>query len=153
MSVDRARAELAPLLSAMVEKLKDERDTTNATSGFGMRTEYYLKAAVFGLIRSSEPGTSYLVKVLVPYEKFVVSSTGSKSYGKDTERFCLPIASRSGSSSATTESGYRMPDARSERSIRHPASGIGYEQWNTRTRHRSSACPRRGDIRRAFPVR
>lgn len=87
MSVDRARAELAPLLSAMVEKLKDDRDTTNATSGFGMRTEYYLKAAVFGLIRSSEPGTSYLVKVLVPYEKFVVSTTGSKSYGKDTERF------------------------------------------------------------------
>jgi hypothetical protein len=87
MSVDRARAELTPLLSAMIKELKDERDTATATGGFGMRTEYYLRSAVYGLIRSTDPGTSYLVKVLVPSEKFVVSQTGSKSYGKDTERF------------------------------------------------------------------
>lgn len=87
MTVDRARAELTPSLSAMIEKLKDERDTATAQGGYGMRTEYYLKSAVFGLIRSSEPGTSYLVKVLVPCEKFVVSESGSKSYGRDTQRF------------------------------------------------------------------
>ena len=87
MTVDRARAELMPVPAGMVKRNEDQRNTAVASGAYGMRTEYNLKSAVFGLIRNSEPGTPYLVKVLVPYEKYVVSESGSKSYGKDTERF------------------------------------------------------------------
>ena len=87
MTVDRMKLEVQPVLQETIHQLKAVTDTPRKGKQFGMRTEYDLKRAVFGLVRSDDPRTPYFAKVVVRYERFLESENESKSYGFGTINF------------------------------------------------------------------
>lgn len=87
MSVSRMKREVEPLLTKMIDQFKAETDTESKGNQFGMRVEYDLKHAVYGLSRTQNEAAPYLAKVIVPYQKFVSSSKESRSYGTATREF------------------------------------------------------------------
>ncbi|HJZ12598.1 MAG TPA: hypothetical protein VJ521_10630, partial [Acidobacteriota bacterium] len=76
-----------PLLKDVISKLKLAAETPKSGTQFGMRVEYDLKKAVYGLVRNDDPAVPYAAKVIVRYEKFLESETLSRSYGSGTVQF------------------------------------------------------------------
>ena len=82
MTVDRMKIEIRPELDKAIADLKKSAETPRKGNQFGMRVEYDLKKAFYGLIETGNPGVPYQAKVIVTFEKFLESGTESKSYGK-----------------------------------------------------------------------
>jgi len=87
MSVSRMKREVEPLLTKIVDQFKAETDTASKGDQYGMRMEYDLKHAVYGLSRTQNEAMPYQAKVIVPYQKFVSSSKESISFGGATHEF------------------------------------------------------------------
>jgi hypothetical protein len=84
MTVDTMKSDVKPLLLDVIQKLKKRSETPRNDAQYGMRVEYDLKRAVYGLVRNDDPEVPYHAKIIVPYEKFVESDRLSRSYGTGT---------------------------------------------------------------------
>ena len=82
MTVDRMKKEIRPALDKAILDLKKSAETPRKGDHFGMRVEYNLQKAFYGLIETGNTWTPYHAKVIVTFEKFLESETESKSYGK-----------------------------------------------------------------------
>jgi hypothetical protein len=82
MTVDRMKIEIRPALDKAIQEIKKSAETPRKGSQFGMRVEYDLKKAFYGLIETGNAWTPYHAKVIVTFEKFLESGNESKSYGK-----------------------------------------------------------------------
>jgi cell division septum initiation protein DivIVA len=82
MTVDRMKIEIRPALDKAIQDLKKSAETPRKGNQFGMRVEYDLKKAFYGLIETGNERVPYQAKVIVTFEKFLESTTESKSYGK-----------------------------------------------------------------------
>jgi hypothetical protein len=82
MTVDRMKIEIKPALDKAIQDLKKSAETPRKGNQFGMRVEYDLKKAFYGLIETGNQRVPYQAKVIVTFEKFLESGTESKSYGK-----------------------------------------------------------------------
>jgi chromosome segregation ATPase len=82
MTVDRMKVEIRPALDKAILDLKKSAETPRQGNQFGMRVEYDLKKAFYGLIETGNERVPYQAKVIVTFEKFLESGTESKSYGK-----------------------------------------------------------------------
>ena len=87
MTVERVKQEVGPLLPGAIEKVKKETDTAKKGSQFGMRTDYDPKRAVYGLVRSDNPEIPYYARVIVSYQKYLVSSKESREMSTGSTRF------------------------------------------------------------------
>ena len=83
MTVDRMKAGVEPLLKEVIEKLKKTAETPRKDRQYGMRIEYDLKNAVYGLNNQNGPSA----KVIVKYEKFLESGQDSRSIGVGNSTF------------------------------------------------------------------
>jgi hypothetical protein len=82
MTVERMKKEIKPALDKAIQELKKSAETPRSGDQYGMRVEYDLKKAFYGLIETGNERIPYQAKVIVTYEKFLESGTESKSYGK-----------------------------------------------------------------------
>lgn len=82
MTVERMKKEIKPALDKAIQKLKQSEETPRKDNQFGMRVEYDLKKAFYGLIETGNEQVPYQAKVIVTFEKFLESGNDSKSYGK-----------------------------------------------------------------------
>jgi hypothetical protein len=87
MTVDRMKRELQPMLVDFIQKLKAAGDTPRKGNQYGMRIEYDLTKAIYGLVQNDDPDQPFTGKVIVPYRKFLESEMDSKSYGEGTTQF------------------------------------------------------------------
>jgi hypothetical protein len=87
MTVEGMKHQLQPLLVDFIQKLKAAGDTPHKGSQYGMRIEYDLTKAVYGLIQNNDPDEPFRGKVIVPYKKFLESQTDSRFYGEGTTQF------------------------------------------------------------------
>jgi len=87
MTVDRMKESVDPLLKEAISKIKASSETPKKANQFGMRVEYDLKRAFYGLVQSDQPGIPYMGKVLIGYTKFLESERLSKQYGTGTTQF------------------------------------------------------------------
>ena len=85
MTMDRMKAELEPLLKNIIENIKKREETPKKENQYGMRIEYDLKNAVYGL--NNQSGDQPFAKVIIRYEKFLESGQDSRSYGKGSSSF------------------------------------------------------------------
>lgn len=92
MTVERMKAELEPLLKDVVQRIKRARETPSKGTHFGLRMQYKLDRAVYGLIRNEDPAVPYSAKVIVPYEKYLESEEVSRSYGDGNTIFYFAYA-------------------------------------------------------------
>src|SRR5262245_38016380 len=82
MTVDRMKKEIRPAQDKAIQELKKSAETSGQENQFGMRVEYDLKKAFYGLIETGNERVPYQAKVIVTFEKFLESGTESKSYGR-----------------------------------------------------------------------
>jgi alanyl-tRNA synthetase len=82
MTVDRMKIEIRPALDKAIQDLKKSAETPRKGNQFGMRVEYNLNKAFYGLIETGNERVPYQAKVIVTFEKFLESGSESKSYGK-----------------------------------------------------------------------
>ena len=82
MTVDRMKKEIRPALDKAIQEIKKDAETPRKGNQFGMRVEYDLKKAFYGLIETGNSRVPYQAKVIVTFEKFLESGSESKSYGK-----------------------------------------------------------------------
>lgn len=82
MTVDRMKIEIRPALDKAIQDLKKSAETPRKGNQFGMRVEYNLTKAFYGLIETGNERVPYQAKVIVTFEKFLESGKESKSYGK-----------------------------------------------------------------------
>src|SRR4029079_6318369 len=82
LTVDRMKKEIKPALDKASQDLKKSAETPRKGDHFGMRVEYNLQKAFYGLIETGNAWTPYHAKVIVTFEKFLESGNESKSYGK-----------------------------------------------------------------------
>ena len=87
MSLDQMKKEVAPLLKDAIDRIKKANETPKSGNQYGMRMEYDLKHAVFGLVQTGDESAPYSAKVIVKYEKFLESENSSKSYGNGSSTF------------------------------------------------------------------
>ena len=87
MTLEKMKAEVAPLLKEIIAKIKESSETPKRGNRYGMRIEYDLPHAFFGLIRTENRETPYMAKVIVRYEKFLESQEVSRSYGLGSTTF------------------------------------------------------------------
>jgi len=87
MTVEKMKVELQPSLLDLINRIKSTAETPAKGTQFGLRQEYNLKKAVYGLVRTDDPITPYQAKVIVPYEKYLESDSVSRSYGTGSTTF------------------------------------------------------------------
>lgn len=87
MTVDRMKAGVQPVLEEVIRKVKEASDTPRKGTQYGMRTEYDLQHAVFGLIQTRDRRAPYAARVIVKYEKYLESQIESHSYGSGSDEF------------------------------------------------------------------
>lgn len=87
MTVEKMKLEIEPSLLDLINRIKSAAETPKKGIQFGMRQEYNLKKAVYGLVRTDDPVTPYQAKVIVPYEKYLESDSVSRSYGAGSTTF------------------------------------------------------------------
>ncbi len=87
MTVEKMKVELQPSLLDIINRIKNAAETPKDGTQFGLRQEYNLKKAVYGLVRTGDAATPYQAKVIVPYEKFLESDSVSRSYGTGSTTF------------------------------------------------------------------
>jgi cell division septum initiation protein DivIVA len=82
MTVDMMKREIRPALEEAIQDIRKKAETPRSGTQFGMRVEYDLKNAFYGLIETGDERSPYQAKVIVTFEKFLESEKESKSYGK-----------------------------------------------------------------------
>lgn len=87
MTVERLKQGVAPVLEEVLRKLKESSDTPKRGEGYGMRTEFDLQHAVYGLVQTKDPRAPYAARVIVTYEKFLESHKESRSFGSGSQEF------------------------------------------------------------------
>jgi len=88
MTLNQMKAELVPILAGILkQKREEEAPVKGKKAHYTMRTQYRLNSAVYGLVRTGNPDVPFLGKVLVPYEKMLVSSSSSSLYGSGVDEF------------------------------------------------------------------
>ena len=87
MSVDQMKKEVGLILKDAIERIKKSSETPKGENKFGMRVEYDLKNAVYGLVNNNDPSAPYSAKVIVKFEKFLESGNVSRSYGNGSSTF------------------------------------------------------------------
>ncbi len=93
MTVDQMKQDIQPLLRDIITKIKAVEETPRKAKQYGMRIEYDIKNAVYGLIRNPNPSTLYHAKVIIKYEKFLESEQESRSYGSGSATFLFAYQS------------------------------------------------------------
>lgn len=91
MTVERMKQQIAPVLKEAILKNKKQSETPKRGTQFGMRMEYDVPAAVYGLITTGDPEIPYRAKVIVKYEKFLESEKKSDSYGSGSTTFLFAL--------------------------------------------------------------
>jgi TolA-binding protein len=91
MTVQILKQQIAPALKEAISKSKKQLETPKRGSQFGMRMEYDLPAAVYGLITTGDPEIPYRAKVIVKFEKFLESEKKSDSYGSGSTTFLFAL--------------------------------------------------------------
>lgn len=86
MTLQRMKREVEPLLKEIIDTIKQTTETPRKDRQYGMRIEYDLKNAVFGLMNVQD-GFVPSAKVIVKYEKFLESATDSRSIGEGSSSF------------------------------------------------------------------
>ncbi len=87
MTIERMKVELQPFLADLIVRIKGAAETPRKGTQFGMRQDYDLKKAIYGLVRTDDPVTPYQAKVIVPFEKYLESNSTSRSYGTGSTTF------------------------------------------------------------------
>jgi hypothetical protein len=87
MSVGQMKIELASILKKAIQQVKSQLETPKRGTQFGMRMQYDLDGAVYGLVTTEDPDAPYRAKVIVKYEKFLESERKSASYGSGSTLF------------------------------------------------------------------
>ena len=87
MTVEMMKKQIEPLLQEVIKKAKPVSDPSEKSNQFRMRVEYDLKSPIYGLVRNEDPTIPYWAKVIVRYEKFLESSSVSRSYGTGSIQF------------------------------------------------------------------
>jgi regulator of replication initiation timing len=87
MTVEQMKKEIAPILKDAIEKIKLSSESPRNGKQFGMRVEYDLKNAVYGLVKNEDESAPYSAKVIVKFEKFLESNNVSRSYGNGSSTF------------------------------------------------------------------
>ncbi len=82
MTVDMMKIEIKPALAEAIRDVRKKAETPRKGTQFGMRIEYDLQKAFYGLIETGDARVPYQAKVIVTFEKFLESDNESKSYGK-----------------------------------------------------------------------
>jgi cell division protein FtsL len=82
MTVEVMKREIKPALDEAIRDVKKKAETPSKGNQFGMRVEYDLQKAFYGLIETGDQRMPYQAKVIVTFEKFLESEQESKSYGK-----------------------------------------------------------------------
>lgn len=94
MTVDQMKRDLQPLLIDFIQKLKAAGETPRKGNQYGMRIEYDLTKAVYGLVKNDDADEPFRGKVIVPYKKFLESETDSRFYGDGTTQFFFTFQDR-----------------------------------------------------------
>ena len=84
ITIEQMKQGVEPLLKDVVTNLKKAAETPRKDRQYGMRIDYDLKNAVYGLHHS---GSVPMAKVIVKYEKFLESGSDSRSYGSGSSTF------------------------------------------------------------------
>jgi len=87
ITIEMMKKEVAPALKDAIDRIKQESETPKSGNQFGMRMEYDLKHAVYGLVQNQDETAAYSAKVIVKFEKFLESGHTSKSYGNGSTTF------------------------------------------------------------------
>lgn len=87
MTVERMKMGVEPVLEEIVRKIKASSDTPKKGEQYGMRIEFDLKHAVYGLVQSKDSKAPYAARVIVGYEKFLESQKESRSMSSGSEQF------------------------------------------------------------------
>jgi hypothetical protein len=85
MTMDQMKAEVEPVLKEVIVRIKKTAETPRKDKQYGMRIEYDLENAVYGL--QNNEGFPPSAKVIVKYEKFLESDKDSRSYGTGSSTF------------------------------------------------------------------
>lgn len=91
MTVERLKQQVASALKEAIRKSKKQWETPKRGTQFGMRMEYDVPAAIYGLITTGDPEIPYRAKVIVKYEKFLESEKKSDSYGSGSTTFLFAL--------------------------------------------------------------
>lgn len=85
MTMEQMKAEVEPVLKEAIIRIKKTAETPRKDKQYGMRIEYDLANAVYGL--QNNEGYPPSAKVIVKYEKFLESDKDSRSYGAGSSTF------------------------------------------------------------------
>jgi len=85
-TIEQVKKEVGPLLAEVIDKIKKTAETPRKDKQYGMRIEYDLKNAVYGLMNTQQ-GSEPAAKVIVRFEKFLESSNDSRAYGTGNSIF------------------------------------------------------------------
>ena len=86
ITIEQVKTEVGPLLAEVIDKIKKTAETPSRDKQYGMRIEYDLKNAVYGLMNTQQ-GSEPAAKVIVKYEKFLESAEDSRAYGTGNSIF------------------------------------------------------------------
>jgi hypothetical protein len=86
VTIEQVKTEVAPVLEDVIDKIKKTADTPRRDRQYGMRIEYDLKNAVYGLM-NTQLGSEPAAKVIVKYERFLESAEDSRAYGTGNSTF------------------------------------------------------------------
>jgi len=93
MTLEQMKKEVSPILKDTIEKIKEASESSKNGKQFGMRVEYDLKNAVYGLVKTENDLAPYHAKVIVKFEKFLESRDFSRSYGNGSSTFVFAYRS------------------------------------------------------------
>jgi septal ring factor EnvC (AmiA/AmiB activator) len=85
MTMQQMKVEVEPVLKEAIIRIKKTAETPRKDKQYGMRIEYDLANAVYGL--QNNEGYPPSAKVIVKYEKFLESDKDSRSYGTGSSTF------------------------------------------------------------------
>jgi hypothetical protein len=87
MTLERMKMGVEPVLEEVIRKIKVSSDTPKKGEQYGMRIEYDLKHAVYGLVQSKDRRAPYAARVIVSYQRFLESQKESREYGSGSQEF------------------------------------------------------------------
>lgn len=91
MTLEKLKQQVAPALKEAILKTKKQSETPKRGTQFGMRLDYDVPAAIYGLITTGDPAIPYRAKVIVKYEKYLESEKKSDSYGSGSTTFLFAL--------------------------------------------------------------
>lgn len=87
MTLEQMKIGVQPVLEEVIRKIKASADTPKKGKQFGMRVEYDLPHAVFGLVQNHDARLPYSAKVIVGYKKYLESQKESRAYSDGSQEF------------------------------------------------------------------